>query len=155
MRESFRVPISLLGGHSHGGNVARIASKKVLSYLVDGFRKEEITEMPKIHLLMLNTPTMSENNPISGDTPYKFNMFQNAMIETFQVDSNFDLVAGFGQFITEAGSLNAFYSKTKHIIEYTDQLKSWSATDIGNHLGNENENVKVWYPIFKEIIKEK
>jgi RHS repeat-associated protein len=135
----------LIGGHSHGGNVARIASKKVLNYLVDSFQSGKITEMPKMRLLMLNTPTM-------GSSDYKFNMFESAMIETIQIDAKNDLVAGFGQFISEYGSLSEFYEKTEHKIEYEDQYKTWSLPDIGNHNGHLNGNVKEWYPKMKKSL---
>lgn len=145
----------LIGGHSHGGNIARLASKEVLTYLTDSFQKGDITEMPELQLLMLNTPTMAENNPFpfSGETDYSFNLFQNAMIETIQVDSNMDFVAGIGQFLSDKGSLNIFYSNTKHIINYKDQYDGWSLPDIGNHNGHLSKNVKVWYPMMQESLK--
>ena len=151
----FDTPI-LLGGHSHGGNVARIASKKVLNYLTDSFVKGDIQAIPEIHLLMMNTPTMAEEKPfpLSGKTDYNFNVFQNAMIETIQVDADVDIVAGAGQFFSDRGSLNTFYSNTNYKIEYEDQYKDWSLPSIGNHNGHLSDNVKTWYPVMKENLKK-
>ncbi len=137
----------LIGGHSHGGNVGRVAANDVYNALSNMVSNGQLDKMPEINLLLLNTPTLASDE--------KSKYIVNLNVNIIQVDSKLDLVAGTGQGITGNGAaVNETYSDADYTVEYEDQMKDWSGADIGNHLGRLDENADVWYPAVKTVIKK-
>jgi hypothetical protein len=135
-----------IGGHSHGANVARVAAKDVYSELNQMVQAGTLDKIPPINLVMVNAP-------ILNDKAYEFSANELLYINTIQVDSKVDIVAGAGQELIGIFGTNEFYSDTAHKIEYEDQLKfDWIGCGVSNHCGHADENVKVWYPkVDKEL----
>ncbi|MDR2008022.1 MAG: hypothetical protein LBQ34_03505 [Alphaproteobacteria bacterium] len=142
-------PGIVIGGHSHGGNVARVATKYVYDALSLMVEQGKLDKVPTLNLLMVNTPTMA------NDLAYQLTPMQQLNINTIQVDSKVDIVAGAGQVATGNGALtNEFYSDTKHQIEYKDQLEfDMFGCGMSNHCGHADENVKVWYPLVEQVLE--
>jgi RHS repeat-associated protein len=135
----------MIGGHSHGGNVARVAANDIYGQLLQMVGDGKLDKMPTINLLLLNTPTLQHDDDYRVDSA----------VNIIQVDSKLDLVAGTGQGITGNGAIiNESYNDANHTIEYEDQMKDWSGADVGNHLGRLDCNADVWYPEVKKVIKK-
>ena len=112
---------------------------------------------------MVNAPVIS--GP-SGNADYNFSQEQQKSINAIQVDSNFDFVAGSGNslsgltdhyiwgiiavFFTPA---QEFYNDADYKVEYSDQFKEGPCS-YSNHCGQEDENVKVWYPAIEKLLKK-
>ena len=139
-----------IGGHSHGGNVARIATKDVFNALADMVDNGELDKMPTINLVMLNTPSIVFGNN------YKLNWLQSQNINTIQVNANWDIVSGAGRAIVGSGAVvNHFYKDSKTKITYSDQYGIFESFPVGfgNHMGTWDRNFKVWFPLIKNKIE--
>ena len=134
-----------IGGHSHGANVARVATKSVYAHLKQMVNDGKLDKMPTINLILVNGLVLDEKE-------YNFSWNELLHINVIQVDAKVDLVAGLGQAATGDGAITESYKDTDHLIEYSDQLEkggcSWS-----NHCGQADKNVKVWYPDVEKVIK--
>ena len=140
----------IIGGHSHGGNVARIAAKDVFNALTDMVNNGELNQMPTINLVMVNTPSIAFGNN------YKFTWSQSQSINTIQVNANWDFVSGAGRALVGSGAVvNHFYNDSKTKITYSDQYGMFESfpAGLGNHMGTWNKNVKVWFPLIKDKIE--
>lgn len=140
----------IIGGHSHGGNVARIAAKDVFNALTDMVNNGELDQMPTINLVMINTPSIVFGNS------YKLTRLQSENINTIQVNANWDFVSGAGRALVGSGAVaNHFYNDSKTKITYSDQYGIFESfpVGLGNHMGTWNKNVNVWFPLIKDKIK--
>lgn len=138
-----------IGGHSHGANVARVVAKDVYKALSLMVSKGELDEIPAINLVMVNIPT------IVNESAYSLTPVEQLHINSIQVDSKVDLVAGAGQGITGSGALtNEFYQDANSRIEYKDQFKiDMFGCGMSNHCGHADANVNVWYPKVEKDLK--
>ncbi|MGC4128717.1 MAG: toxin TcdB middle/N-terminal domain-containing protein [Bergeyella sp.] len=140
----------IIGGQSHGGNVARVVTKDVYAHLKSKMNDGSLTEMPTINLVLVNTPIIDEKD-------YQFDKFAGIHINILQVDAKNDLIAGAGQVLSGTGALTEKYDDADKLFEYKDQvspkncLRCW----ISNHQGEKSENVKIWYDKVKANIKKK
>jgi len=140
----------VLGGHSHGANVARVVAKDLYSHLKNRMNEGSLTEMPTINLVLVNAPIVKEDN-------YQFDRFAGIHINILQVDAKNDLVAGAGQILTGAGAITEKYNDADKLFEYKDQIspKNCFGCFFSNHVGQASENVNIWYDKVKANIKKK
>lgn len=99
---------------------------------------------------MVNVPV------IPNELAYRLTPIEKLHINSIQVDSKLDLVAGLGQEFTGSSALKEFYSDVdkNSRIEYKDQLKKdFFGCGMSNHCGHADANVKVWYPKVEKILK--
>jgi hypothetical protein len=154
----------LIGGQSHGGNVARVATNDVYSYLQGLVDTGKLDKLPAINLLMVNTPII--NGPDS-DKSYRFSKQAQKNINIIQVDSNRDLVAGFGTALSDLtdhylwgivaapfAPFKEFYPDADHKIQYEDKLTGIKPYNWANHVGQSDENADAWYPDVQKVIKK-
>jgi RHS repeat-associated protein len=154
----------VIGGQSHGGNTARVATNDVYSYLQGLVKSGKLDKLPAINLLMINTPVIDGPD---GNKAYKFSAQAQKDINIIQVDSKRDLVAGLGNTLSSAtdhyiwglvaapfASAKEFYPDADYKIEYEDQYSGWSPSDWANHLGQYDKNADVWYPSAQKTMKK-
>lgn len=136
----------VIGGHSHGGNVARIVTDDVYGHLLNKVKNGSLDKMPTINLVLINTPVLT-------DDAYKLP----PSINIIQVDAKNDLVAGLGQFMSGNHDMSDFYNDADKKFEYKDQISpfTWFGGFVSNHGGQESENVNIWYDRVKLNIQKK
>lgn len=163
----------VIGGHSHGANVGIIAAKDVYDGLSAMVKSGELKEMPTINLVLLNTPTIVNENE------YRLSENQKRDINSIQISSNFDLVSAGGRAITSLNVVedalrlplnglgiivakmcgatisNVFYKDVNTKIRYNDQynFKEERWTGVANHMGIWKKNVPQWFGQVKNNIK--
>ena len=154
----------LIGGHSHGGNEARIVTKDVYNHLQGLVKSGKLDKMPAMNLLMVNTPVIDGAD--SRDL-YSFSEKMKKDINIIQVDSYLDSVKGIGNMFSAAtdnyffgiiaapfAAAKEFYKDADYKIEYKDQFTGWDTGSMGNHLGHEDKNADVWYPAVEKLLKK-
>jgi len=114
------------------------------------FKDGSLDKMPTINLIMVNTPT------IVNEKAYQLTPEQAKNINSIQINSKADLVAGAGRGMTGSGALvNDFYKDSKYQVNYEDQIPfDWCGCGTSNHCGQTNENAKIWFPSIEKLFKK-
>lgn len=154
----------IIGGHSHGGNVARVATNDVYSYLQGLVKSGKLDKLPTINLLMVNTPIIDGPD---RNKAYVFSAQAKRDVNIVQVDSRMDLMAGLGNTLSAGtdhyiwgivampfASAKEFYSDADYKIQYEDQYSGWDPSDWGNHLGQYDKNADIWYKAVSSVLKK-
>lgn len=143
--ESGKAPILVLG-HSHGGNVSIDAVNKVVEHYLDELDKGNISEIPRIDLILINTPTREH---LLGDSKHSLSKEARQYVNFIQVDSKGDVVSG-----SDSGSVFEFYDGA-YRIEYDDTDSDGNLfLRLGNHTGNSSENALKIIPKLKDALKD-
>ncbi|WP_146744006.1 RHS repeat domain-containing protein [Aequorivita antarctica] len=142
----------LMIGHSHGGNVGIEAANLLVDHYISELDKGNISEIPRIDLIIINTPVqeiVAYDEESGGMKDYSVHsLSENARkyVNFIQVDSKFDIVSG-----ADSHQLNEFYNGAFQI-EYNDTSDEFW-TKLGNHTGNMDENAKKIIPKLKSAFQ--
>lgn len=137
-----KAPILVLG-QSHGGNVSIDAVNKVVAHYISELDKGNISEIPRIDLILINTPVREH---LKGESKHSLSKEARQYVNFIQVDSKADLVSG-----ADSGALFEFYEGA-YRIEYDDTSSNFWY-DLGNHTGNTTENALKIIPELEEALK--
>jgi RHS repeat-associated protein len=141
-------PIVLMG-HSHGGNVAVLTTNKLVEHYQEQMNKGEISQMPEIILVTLNTPVRPDYQLTKKSSVTHYNVFN--------MGDNVQVSGGSAWDITRARHTFP-YATNIHYEDFfqnsTDFKEQYSECGITGHCGTASENAEIWGPTLLQTHKE-
>ena len=136
-------------GHSHGGNVAVQAANLLVEHYQGAIDAGEISEMPEISIVTLNTPVRKD-----------YQLTENAQknVTHYNIYNNTDVVQKAGGIDSDgSGSLAGRKFDNAINIRYSDQIPLLDKSGCGgsSHCGTSTENANHWIPKLNKAIEEK